>query len=64
MASIYGGVDGNYLFAGAMGLTMSVGLIAGACIHGLNVFVAGTLLYAGTWSFSLDVTSTILGIIK
>jgi len=53
------GIDNN-----TMGLTMSVGLIAGACIHGLNVFVAGTLLYAGTWSFSLDVTSTILGIIK
>ncbi|WP_156046818.1 hypothetical protein [Caldicellulosiruptor bescii] len=57
-------MDGNYLFAGAMGLIMGVGLIAGACVPGINVFVAGALLYTGSWSFSLGVTSTIIGIVK
>lgn len=61
---VNGGIEGNYLFAGAIGVTMGIGLIGAACVPGLNVFVAAGLAYAGTWSASLGVTSTIIGIVK
>lgn len=61
---INGGVDGNYIFAGAVSGLIGVGLIAAAVTPGVNVVAAAALAYGGTWAGSLAVTSTIYGAVN
>ncbi|WP_054742626.1 hypothetical protein [Cellulosilyticum ruminicola] len=60
---IDGGVDGNYLFAGAVFAAVGVGCLAAATGIGAPVGAA-LVAYAGSWGLAGGVTCGTIGLVK
>lgn len=60
---INGGFKGEDVFGGALIFVTGVGLLAAACVPGVNVVAAAGLAYAGSWGLAGGVFMTTYGFV-